>query len=82
MCFRKGRQSDKFGRMAQWWTGETLAQYLAKAQCFIDQYANYSTPDGQNVSIPFRLFTFPLIDNLTYTLSDSSSKQALWHVYV
>jgi hypothetical protein len=32
----KGRQSDKFGNTAQWWTEETLEKYQVRAKCFID----------------------------------------------
>lgn len=45
-----GRQSDKLGNTANWWTPETLANYLTRAQCFIDQYSNYTVPSGSHVS--------------------------------
>lgn len=35
----QGRQSDKFGNTADWWSQETITNYLARAQCFIDQYS-------------------------------------------
>ena len=39
-----GRQSDKDGNTADWWSQQTIANYLERAQCFIDQYDNYYPP--------------------------------------
>lgn len=39
-----GRQFDLNGNLAEWWNNDTLNQYLAKAQCIIDQYSNYTDP--------------------------------------
>jgi predicted metalloendopeptidase len=41
----QGRQSDKFGNTADWWTEQTVNNYLERAQCFIDQYDNYYPPE-------------------------------------
>lgn len=46
----QGRQSDKYGNTANWWTDETLAQYLERAQCFIDQYSNFTVPSGSHIN--------------------------------
>ncbi|KAI9560850.1 hypothetical protein GHT06_011803 [Daphnia sinensis] len=46
----QGRQSDKFGNTANWWTPETLANYLERAQCFIDQYNNFTVASGSHVN--------------------------------
>nr|CAD7407056.1 unnamed protein product [Timema cristinae] len=40
-----GRQTDKYGNLAQWWTSSTTDTYLKKAQCFIDQYNSYRVPE-------------------------------------
>jgi len=40
----EGRQSDKNGNTNSWWTNETLSKYLDRAQCFIEQYGNYTFP--------------------------------------
>jgi len=40
----QGRQSDKDGNTADWWSQQTIANYLERAQCFIDQYDNYYPP--------------------------------------
>ncbi|KAF9957618.1 hypothetical protein BGZ72_001603 [Mortierella alpina] len=49
-----GRHFDKTGRKINWWTNETEQAFAAKAQCFVDQYSQYTVqgPDGQlyNVS--------------------------------
>ena len=46
----KGRQTNKEGNAADWWVGSTKAKYLTLTQCFIEQYGNYTTPNGTNVS--------------------------------
>ncbi len=46
----QGRQSDKLGNTANWWTPETLTNYLERAQCFIDQYSNFTVASGSHVS--------------------------------
>lgn len=38
----RGRQFDKSGNLVNWWDEETAKQYLIRAQCIIDQYANYT----------------------------------------
>ncbi|XP_069673762.1 neprilysin-1-like [Periplaneta americana] len=40
-----GRQSDKYGNLAQWWSKATIDTYLKKAQCFIEQYSIYRVPE-------------------------------------
>jgi predicted metalloendopeptidase len=41
----QGRQYDGSGNLAPWWTEETLQAFTARAQCFIDQYGNYTVPE-------------------------------------
>ena len=38
----QGRQFDKDGNLEDWWEEETKQRYLAKTQCIISQYNNYS----------------------------------------
>ncbi|KAF9325647.1 hypothetical protein BG006_010871, partial [Podila minutissima] len=38
----RGRLFDSTGRMANWWSNSTLKAFQAKAQCFIDQYGNFT----------------------------------------
>jgi predicted metalloendopeptidase len=37
----QGRQSDKDGNTADWWTEQTVNNYISRAQCFIDQYDSF-----------------------------------------
>ena len=37
-----GRQFDKNGSRIQWWTDESINQFNERAQCFVEQYSNYS----------------------------------------
>jgi len=41
----QGRQYDGTGSVAPWWSEETSQAFTGKAQCFIDQYGNYSVPE-------------------------------------
>ena len=41
----QGRQYDGTGSLAPWWSEETIAAFGGKAQCFIDQYSNYTVPE-------------------------------------
>ena len=38
----QGRQFDKEGNLEDWWEEETKERYLAKTQCIVSQYGNYS----------------------------------------
>ncbi|KAG8223416.1 hypothetical protein J437_LFUL003689 [Ladona fulva] len=47
-----GRRFDKNGTFTNWWTPEVEDKYKAKAQCFIDQYSNFTDPyTNKTVSI-------------------------------
>ena len=41
----QGRQYDGTGSLAPWWSLETIEAFTVKAQCFIDQYSNYTVPE-------------------------------------
>lgn len=41
----KGRQFDKNGNMRQWWTNQTVTEYINRTKCFVDQYENYYLPE-------------------------------------
>ncbi|XP_056631851.1 neprilysin-2 isoform X2 [Diorhabda sublineata] len=41
----QGRQFDKNGNLVDWWQETTKERFDEKAQCIIDQYANYTVPE-------------------------------------
>ncbi|XP_052219549.1 endothelin-converting enzyme homolog isoform X2 [Dreissena polymorpha] len=45
----KGRNFDKSGNMASWWTESSTAQFTNYKQCFIDYYSNF-TVDGTHLN--------------------------------
>ncbi|XP_065358799.1 endothelin-converting enzyme 2 [Calliphora vicina] len=40
-----GRMFDKNGNMVQWWSNETINEYINRTECFIEQYSHYYLPD-------------------------------------
>lgn len=40
-----GRQYDKEGNLKQWWTNQTISEYVNRTSCFIDQYNSYELED-------------------------------------
>ncbi|CAN7986082.1 unnamed protein product [Ixodes hexagonus] len=44
-----GREYDKTGNLHQWWKNSTIRSFQSRAQCFIDQYSNY-TANGENLN--------------------------------
>ncbi|KAF9157302.1 hypothetical protein DFQ26_008882, partial [Actinomortierella ambigua] len=62
-----------------WWTNSTATQFLAKAQCFKDQYAQFSVPNPVPGGAPI-----PVNGQLTLSgnLADNGGVQksyATWH---
>lgn len=45
----QGREYDKSGNLKQWWKNATIQSFQARAQCFIDQYSNY-TANNENLN--------------------------------
>lgn len=41
----QGRQYDGSGNASPWWSDETIQAFSGEAQCFIDQYGNYTVPE-------------------------------------
>jgi len=41
----QGRQYDGSGSASPWWSQETIEAFSVQAQCFIDQYGNYTVPE-------------------------------------
>ncbi|KAI8638269.1 hypothetical protein BD408DRAFT_423262 [Parasitella parasitica] len=46
-----GRHFDAEGRLVQWWTNETSAQFDKKADCFVKQYSNFTMIDDHGEAI-------------------------------
>jgi len=40
-----GRLYDKYGNKHQWWSDEDIAKFNDRAQCFVDQYNNFTIPE-------------------------------------
>ena len=40
-----GRQFDKDGNAADWWSEATIEAFTEQAQCFVDMYNNYTVPE-------------------------------------
>ena len=41
----QGRQYDGTGNASPWWSDSTIQNFAMEAQCFIDQYGNYTVPE-------------------------------------
>lgn len=46
----EGRQFDAAGNLKDWWTKEDSAQFVARAQCVADQYAQYRIVDDLKIN--------------------------------
>ncbi|XP_055851362.1 endothelin-converting enzyme 2 isoform X2 [Episyrphus balteatus] len=40
-----GRMFDKTGNMRQWWSNNTIQEYINRTECFVEQYGQYQLPD-------------------------------------
>jgi predicted metalloendopeptidase len=46
-----GRQFDKHGNKIQWWTNQTVREYINLTECFVKQYSKYYLEEiGEYVS--------------------------------
>ncbi|KAK9468482.1 hypothetical protein V1512DRAFT_259596 [Lipomyces arxii] len=43
----QGREYDQHGVLNDWWTADTSREFDSRAQCFIDQYSEYSVIDEE-----------------------------------
>ena len=41
----QGRQFDGYGNLKDWWTKEDSDKFNQKAQCIVDEYAQFSVGD-------------------------------------
>ena len=46
----EGRQFDAAGNLKDWWTKEDATQFVARAQCVADQYAQYPIVDDLRIN--------------------------------
>ncbi|GAA5811019.1 hypothetical protein MFLAVUS_004448 [Mucor flavus] len=47
----QGRHFDAEGKLVQWWTNETAVQFDQKANCFVQQYNNFTMTDEKGEAI-------------------------------
>ena len=47
-----GRQYDKDGNRIPWWSPETIAKFIERKTCIVDQYSNFTVP---NLNITVRV---------------------------
>ncbi|TDG43624.1 hypothetical protein AWZ03_009975 [Drosophila navojoa] len=40
-----GRRFDKEGNMVEWWSNQTINEYVNRTECFVEQYSRYYLPD-------------------------------------
>ncbi|XP_051863272.1 LOW QUALITY PROTEIN: endothelin-converting enzyme 2 [Drosophila albomicans] len=40
-----GRRFDRFGNMVEWWSNQTINEYVNRTDCFVDQYSHYYLSD-------------------------------------
>merc|ERR1712226_1583615 len=80
----QGSQKDGEGNLVDWWEAETKKRYLEKAQCIIDQYANYTVEvegetlhlngiNAQGENIADNGGTEPILPGINY-----SPRQLFW----
>lgn len=52
-----GRHYDEKGNFTDWWDTETIDAFKKRAQCFIDQYEEFTvpTPGGESIHVNGRL---------------------------
>ncbi|KAK5820647.1 hypothetical protein F5H01DRAFT_404111, partial [Linnemannia elongata] len=52
-----GRHYDSIGRVVNWWTNSTSKAFDEKAQCFVNQYGNFTIkgPDGKDHNLDGQL---------------------------
>ena len=52
ICNWSGRLFDKDGNVKEWWSSVDAEKFVERAQCFVDQYSNYTVPEvNMNVSL-------------------------------
>jgi endothelin-converting enzyme len=52
-----GRHYDQNGNYTDWWTDKTVKEFTKRADCFVEQYHNYTVeaPDGKQIHVNGKL---------------------------
>jgi endothelin-converting enzyme len=50
-----GRHYDQTGNYTDWWDDATVSAFKSRAQCFIDQYSNFTVPNPSDPSKPLHV---------------------------
>lgn len=46
-----GRHYDVHGNLTDWWTNSTVEEFLTRAQCFVDEYSNFTVPGPNDTDL-------------------------------
>lgn len=71
-----GRSYDADGKLRDWWTDKTSAEFDKRAQCFVEQYEKYSIkgPDGKDHNVNGKL-------TLGENLADNGGAARAWDAW-
>ncbi|XP_012262898.2 neprilysin-4-like [Athalia rosae] len=73
-----GRQFDKDGNAKQWWSDKTIKNFQKRAQCFIDQFNNYTI---EEISTDSRVYHSNGELNQGENIADSTGLQASYEIF-
>lgn len=71
-----GRHYDEIGNYTDWWNNQTVEAFKEKAECFVDQYSNFSIldPQGKQLHVNGRL-------TLGENIADAGGLSAAFHAW-
>ncbi|KAI4247622.1 MAG: hypothetical protein LQ352_006111 [Teloschistes flavicans] len=71
-----GRHYDETGNYTDWWDDGTIRAFKEKAECFVDQYSNFSIldPEGKKLHVNGRL-------TLGENIADAGGLSAAFHAW-
>uniref|UniRef100_A0A914DSZ3 Uncharacterized protein n=2 Tax=Acrobeloides nanus TaxID=290746 RepID=A0A914DSZ3_9BILA len=47
----QGSQFDKMGNLNNWWDEKTIAKFINRTQCIIDQYSSFEVPEAAGLKV-------------------------------